>query len=36
MKEEMIKNMIDQLRLDEERGLLPEGYTNKVLKEMGI
>ena len=31
----MITDFIDQCKADEERGLLPEGYTEDMIKQMG-
>jgi len=31
----MINEFIEQSRQDEARGLLPEGYTDDVIKKMG-
>ena len=32
----MITDFIDQCKVDEERGLLPEGYTEDMIKQMEI
>jgi len=32
----MIKEFIEQCRTDEKRGLLDEGYTDNIIKQMGI
>jgi len=31
----MITDFVEQCRADEARGLLPEGYTDDVIKKMG-
>jgi len=31
----MMNDFIDQCKADEERGLLPKGYTDDMIKKMG-
>jgi len=31
----MVGDFIDQCKTDEERGLLPKGYTDDMIKQMG-